>query len=88
MTDKNMMTLAEVNRQLNAKKRNKYNAVRCQIDGITFDSRKEARYYVGLKSDKRTGEIVGFDCQVPFHFILFPHQNEASRQIGCQIGCK
>ncbi|MBL4853080.1 MAG: DUF1064 domain-containing protein [Robiginitomaculum sp.] len=47
--------------------RHKYNAVRTEIDGIKFDSKKEAAYYVQLKILKRSGAVVQFLRQVPFH---------------------
>jgi len=37
-------------------KKSKYRAVRTEIDGIVFDSKREAAYYSNLKSQ----EIVGF----------------------------
>lgn len=40
---------------------------RVEVDGITFDSQKEARYYGDLKIRQRAGEVVMFLCQVPFH---------------------
>lgn len=45
------------------KKRNKYNAQKTVVDGITFDSRKEADYYCQLKILKRAGEIKDFGLQ-------------------------
>ena len=47
--------------------RHKYNAKKTEIDGIRFDSKKEARYYQDLLLRQRTGEIVFFLRQVPFH---------------------
>ena len=49
-------------------KRNKYNAQKTKIDGITFDSRAEADYYAELKLRLRAGEITGY-CRQP-QFIL------------------
>jgi predicted exporter len=36
------------------------------VDGITFDSKKEAEYYGVLKLRKMAGEIKDFKIQVPF----------------------
>lgn len=47
-------------------KRNKYNAVKTKVDGITFDSKKEASYYRQLKMAVEEGEISYFLRQVPF----------------------
>lgn len=42
------------------KRRNKYNARKTWVDGIPFDSQKEADYYAELKLRVRAGEIDGF----------------------------
>ena len=47
--------------------RHKFNAVRTEVDGIKFDSKKEAKYYGQLQLRKKSGEIVFFLRQVPFH---------------------
>jgi hypothetical protein len=47
--------------------RHKFNAVRTEVDGITFPSKAEARYYERLKARQMAGEVVGFLRQVPFH---------------------
>ncbi|MBE9491071.1 MAG: DUF1064 domain-containing protein [Bacteroidetes bacterium] len=49
------------------KKRPKYNAKRTEVDGIKFDSKKEATYFVTLKSLEKNGDIIFFLRQVPFH---------------------
>lgn len=45
---------------------NKYNAVRKDVDGITFDSKAEARRYGELKLLKQAGEIRWFNRQPSF----------------------
>jgi hypothetical protein len=45
----------------------KYGNKKTVIDGFTFDSKKEAAYYSQLKLQQRTGEVVMFLRQVPFH---------------------
>ena len=47
--------------------KHKYAAVATEVDGIRFDSKKEARYYAGLKIKQAAGEVVQFLRQVPFH---------------------
>lgn len=47
-------------------KKSKYSAVRTVVDGIPFDSKKEARYYEQLKQRKAAGEVLYFLMQVPF----------------------
>jgi len=44
-------------------KQNKYSNKKTTIDGITFDSKKEAHYYLDLKRLKAAGEIKDFGLQ-------------------------
>lgn len=41
----------------------KYNSIKATIDGITFDSRKEANYYCELKMLRMAGVVKDFDCK-------------------------
>jgi len=45
---------------------NKYRNIKTEIDGITFDSKKEAGYYGDLKLRKRAGDIKDFKLQPKF----------------------
>lgn len=47
--------------------KHKYSAVKTELDGIKFDSKKESNYYLTLKLRKNAGDIVQFLRQVPFH---------------------
>jgi len=47
--------------------RHKFRAVACDVDGIRFDSKREAAYYRKLKLRVAAGEVVTFLRQVPFH---------------------
>lgn len=47
-------------------RKHKFNAVKTELDGINFDSKKEARYYVELKLRIKAGEVIFFLRQVPF----------------------
>lgn len=58
---------------------NKYAAVKMTVDGITFDSRKEARRYTELKLLERTGKITDLQRQVKFKLI--PAQYEQSPEV-------
>lgn len=51
-------------------KKHKYNAIRTTIDGITFDSQREADYYAELKLLLKAGVITRIDLQP--EFILQP----------------
>lgn len=43
---------------------NKYNAKKTKIDGMVFDSRREANRYVKLREMERNGEISDLKRQV------------------------
>lgn len=45
----------------------KYGAIATAVDGIRFDSKKEARYYEQLKLRKAAGEVAYWLRQVPLH---------------------
>ena len=51
-------------------KRSKYNSKKTQIDGITFDSKKEAERYGFLKILEKAGEITDLILQHPFTFTI------------------
>jgi len=51
-----------------SKKKSKYNNKKAWVDGICFDSNKEADYYSVLKTLHKAGEIKGF-CRQP-EFVL------------------
>lgn len=50
--------------------RHKYNAVKTKINGITFDSRKEAEHYFALKTREQAGEIADLQLQPRFPIIV------------------
>lgn len=47
-------------------KASKYGNVRTVVDGITFDSKREAEHYVALKAMRDSGAVLWFTRQVPF----------------------
>lgn len=47
----------------------KYHAKKETIDGITFDSRKEAKRYSELSLMQKAGEISGLRLQVPYELL-------------------
>ena len=47
----------------------KYNSRKTVIDGITFDSKKEAKRYIELKKKQDEGEITDLRLQVPFELV-------------------
>ncbi|MCI2243255.1 DUF1064 domain-containing protein [Xanthomonas sp. PPL568] len=50
-----------------APRRNKYGNVATTVDGIRFDSKREARYYEDLKRRQSAGEVHFWLRQVPIH---------------------
>lgn len=60
--------------------RNKYHATKCVLNGIEFDSKKEAHRYSELLLLARAGKISGLHRQVKF--ILIPAQYETYKRYG------
>lgn len=48
---------------------NKYHAKKTSIDGIVFDSKKEAEYYSLLRVQERLGKISGLKLQQKYQVI-------------------
>lgn len=59
---------------MNRYNKNKYRNRKYELDGIVFDSRKEARRYEELKMLEESGKIQGLMMQVKY--ILIPSQRE------------
>ena len=51
-------------------KRNKYGAVKTEVDGIKFDSKAEAKRYKELKLLEKVGNITGLELQKRYDFII------------------
>lgn len=62
-----------------AKKITKYKAKKTAVDGITFDSRKEAERWAELKVLERAGEITSLERQVRFEVCPKRHANKRAR---------
>ena len=71
------MTLQEALAQ--QKKPSKYHSRKVTIDGITFDSAKEARRYGELKLLEKAGEIYDLQRQVPF--VVIPVQKDENGKV-------
>lgn len=54
--------------------RSKYGAKKVTVDGITFDSKKEARRYCELSLLAKAGKVT--DLQMQVKFVLIPAQYE------------
>lgn len=50
--------------------RMKYRNVKTVIDGITFDSKKEAAYYRKRQALLKSGDIVKLEMQVRYDFVI------------------
>lgn len=48
----------------------KYKNKKCELDGFKFDSLKERDYYSILKLLKQRGQIIDFDLQPKFEYII------------------
>jgi len=93
----------EQGRELLAKKpkKRKYRNEPIVVDGIRFDSRREAAYYAELKRREKAGEVGGVELQVPFpilgpagelictyvaDFVFFDHVADRLRVIDVKGG--
>ena len=56
--------------------RSKYHNKKIEVDGITFDSRKEARRFQELRLMEKTGDISNLELQKRFELI--PKQKDAN----------
>jgi hypothetical protein len=55
---------------------NKYRNTKVTVDGMVFDSKKEANYYLFLKEKQRNGEIDNLRMQVPYELIPPVYEEE------------
>lgn len=53
-------------RIVRGRRRGKYGAIKTTVDGITFDSKKEAARYVQLRNMQQRGEIADLEMQVRY----------------------
>ncbi|WP_286910720.1 DUF1064 domain-containing protein [Clostridium sp. UBA1652] len=61
---------------------NKYLSHKTVVDGITFDSKDEAKYYEALKIRKYRGEILNFELQPKFTLVpSFKKDGKTNRAI-------
>jgi hypothetical protein len=61
---------------------NKYFAKKTEVDGIKFDSKKEAQFYLKLKELEQKGEIKNIERQVPYELQeSFKFNGETYRKI-------
>lgn len=70
----------EDNENVEGETMTKYNNRKITVDGITFDSRREANRYRELKLLERTGQIQGLELQKKY--LLIPAQYESFERYG------
>ena len=58
---------------------NKYKSKKAMVNGISFDSRKEANRYVYLKQQEKFGLISGLELQKKF--VLIPKQTDGKKAV-------
>ena|SRR5690625_3104376 len=63
------MTARQYRQMKKRRKRSKYGNKKVEIDGLTFDSKAEARYYSELKIRQKTGEILFFRVQPRYRLL-------------------
>jgi hypothetical protein len=63
------LTRQQARALLTKPKRTKYNATKTMVDGLLFDSKREAAYYSELKIREKAGEVTGVEMQRPFALL-------------------
>ena len=71
--------LKEILIQQSKSQKSKYGANRIYMDGLTFDSQKEANRWQELKLLERAGQIRDLQRQVPF--VVIPEQRDANGKL-------
>lgn len=66
----NAISRQEAQALLAKPKRAKYGNRKVMIDGILFDSKREAAYYSELKIREKAGEVTGVEMQRPFTILI------------------
>ena len=72
----NVMRLVRVQ----SRKKNKYNARKTVMCGHTFDSKREAEYYLLLREKQRLGEIKSIDLQPTYTLLNGFRDNTGKEQ--------
>lgn len=74
--------MEEITDKENIEKKSKYSSAKTDIDGIRFDSKKEAEFYAELKLREKAGEITHLRLQ-PRYLLqeAFKHDGKQYREI-------
>lgn len=62
------------------KKPNKYNARKTTVCGRTFDSKREAEWYMMLREKQRLGKIKHIECQPTYTLLEGFRDNQGNKQ--------
>lgn len=78
----NKTRMEEIADEKNPEKKSKYSSAKTDIDGIRFDSKKEAEFYAELKLREKVGEISHLRLQ-PRYLLqeAFKHEGKQYREI-------
>ena len=74
--------MEEIAEEENPEKKSKYSSAKTDIDGIRFDSKKEAGFYAELKLREKAGEIS--DLRLQPRYLLqqaFKHEGKQYREM-------
>lgn len=74
--------MEEIAEEENPEKKSKYSSAKTDIDGIRFDSKKEAEFYAELKLREKAGEITHLRLQ-PRYLLqeAFRHEGKQYREM-------
>ena len=74
--------MEEIADEENSEKKSKYSSAKTDIDGIRFDSKKEAEFYAELKLREKAGKITHLRLQ-PRYLLqeTFRHEGKQYREI-------
>ena len=74
--------MEELVEEENPEKKSKYSSAKTDVDGIRFDSKKEAEFYAELKLREKAGEISRLRLQ-PIYLLqeAFKHEGKQYREI-------
>lgn len=72
--------IGNIMRLVRAQNRNKYNARKTTVHGRTFDSKREADYYLELLARKQAGEIVRIGFQPSYTLLAGFKDNTGKNQ--------
>ena len=78
-SSKRPSSLEQLVREISGKPKNKFNAVKKTVDGIKFDSTREAKRYEELKQLVRAGKIKSLRVQVSYPLVKSVKYKNAKR---------